>query len=95
MPAILLYITATLLLLAVVSFPYGYYVTLRFVACAVFLGSTAVSYDRGHKKIPWVYAAFAILFNPLIKIHLPREAWTLVDMAAGVVLFATAASIKR
>jgi hypothetical protein len=36
----------------------------------------------------------ALVFNPFIKIHFPKEMWAVVDVAAGVLLLATAKAVK-
>ena len=44
--------------------------------------------------LPWVYGLIAVLFNPIVKIHLPKEAWAFVDVGAGVLLLVTAKTVK-
>lgn len=36
--------------------------------------------------LPWVLGAFALLFNPLMPVHLDREIWAFLDVMAGGVL---------
>jgi hypothetical protein len=35
-----------------------------------------------------------VLFNPIIKIHLPKEYWVVIDVVAGILLLATKGKIK-
>ncbi|MDD5580967.1 MAG: hypothetical protein PHY16_17045 [Methylobacter sp.] len=74
--------------------PYGYYMLLRLVACGVFAFAAFVSFDRKHKTLPWVFGLVALLFNPIIKVHLPKEVWALVDVATAILLLATAKPVK-
>jgi hypothetical protein len=79
--------TAAALLLAWAPLPYGYYQLLRFAvtACALWL-----LFSRGWDNHPvWsksVLIGLAVLFNPLIPIHLSREIWTVIDPIAAALL---------
>jgi hypothetical protein len=86
MPVIIIYISAVMLFLGVIPLPYGYYTLLRFVTTIVFIWAAYVSYNRGRKKITWLFCLVAILFNPFIIIHLPKELWSVVDVVAGIFL---------
>jgi len=90
MPQAVIYISAAMLFLGSIPLPYGYYMLLRLVACGVFAYAAFVSYTRKNQTLPWVYGLLAVLFNPLIKIHLPKEVWMVVDVGAGILLLATA-----
>jgi len=94
MPMAVIYICAAMLLVGAVPLPYGYYMLLRLVACGVFAFAAFVSFDRKHKTLPWVFGLLALLFNPIIKVHLPKDAWAFVDVAAAILLLATAKAVK-
>lgn len=74
--------------------PYGYYKLLRLVTFGVFAFAAFISYARKHEILPVVYGFIALIFNPFIKIHFPKDIWMLIDIAAGILLLATAKSIK-
>lgn len=95
MPVAVIYICAAMLFLGAAPLPYGYYTLLRLVACGVFAFAAFVAYGRKNKVLPWVYALLALVFNPIIKVHLPKELWAFVDIGAGVLLLATAKSVKE
>ena len=59
------------------------------VACGVFAYAAFLAAHRKHKFLPWVFSLLALLFNPIVEVHLPKELWVLVDVVAGVVLLAT------
>lgn len=94
MPTAVIYVTAAMLFLGAAPLPYGYYMLLRLVACGVFAFAAFITFDRKRKALPWVYCFMALVFNPIIKIHFPKEMWAVVDVASGVLLLATAKAIK-
>ena len=49
---------------------------------------------KGEKLLPWVYLLAAIVFNPLVKVRLPKEAWMALDVAAGALLLLTARRLR-
>lgn len=94
MPTAVIYICAAMLFIGAAPLPYGYYMLLRLVACGVFAFAAFVSFDRKHKTLPWVFGLLALLFNPIIKVHLPKEAWAFVDVAAAILLLVSAKAVK-
>ena len=64
--------------------PYGYYVLLRFVVCAV---SIYAIYVRRDSKSEYVVALVGItlLFNPVIPVYLTKLLWVLINL--GVAYF--------
>jgi len=91
-------LAASLILLGLGVFlelPYGFYTLLRLVVCitGVYLGWLA--YQK--QKWGWftVFALLALLFNPLVVVHLERELWVVIDLIAGVILLASAWGLKK
>lgn len=80
-------IAAIMLLLALAPFPYGYYKLLRLVVCGVSLYVAFTAFNWQKMWAVWVFGFVAILFNPLIPIHLSREIWQLIDMACALLFF--------
>ena len=95
MPIPVIYITVAMLLIGVAPLPYGYYTLLRIVATIVFAWAAYITFERDNKTLPWIYALIAILFNPIIKIHLPKELWIFIDIGAGVFLLSTKSRIEE
>ena len=93
MPRLVIYATAAMLLLGAAPMPYGYYTLLRLVGCIVFAAAAFAALARRYATLPWVYGLMALVFNPVFKLHFPKELWALIDVAAAVLLFATAKSI--
>lgn len=63
--------------------PYGYYALLRWVVCPCFGYVAYKAYQFG--KIPWVWilGITAVLFNPIVPVHLNREMWFIFDLVAA------------
>lgn len=83
---ILIITASTFLFIALFDgLPYGYFTLLRFVICIV---SAYLAYKiyKDNKESLWVWAFgfIAILFNPIIIIHLQREQWWVIDLIAGI-----------
>jgi hypothetical protein len=86
-------VACVLLLIAVASMPYGYYRFLRIVI-TIIAGINAFSiFERDNKTLFIVFLAVAILFNPLIPIHLDKATWTPIDLIVGL-FFGITAFIK-
>ncbi|OOY36781.1 hypothetical protein BOV89_10655 [Solemya velum gill symbiont] len=95
MPIFLSLGTSALLLLALLPFPYGYYTFLRIVATITFGWAAYASYQDEGSILPWIYGLFAIIFNPLIPVHLTREIWAVIDIAAAGFLLATSKYLNK
>ncbi len=79
------FIAAALLFAALAPWDDGYYRLLRLVTCAA-----AIFFIWGscHVKYYWAvgpFAFIALLFNPLLPIHLTRDNWQIFDVVCGVV----------
>ena len=82
--------TGAALLLALAPMPYGYYQLLRIAVtvCALWLLFFAQDWNDHPKWARATLITIAVLFNPLLPIHLNRELWTIIDpITAGVLVF--------
>ena len=74
--------------------PYGYYIILRFVVCGVcaYLAVRAFQID----KIGWVLIVgiTAVIYNPIIRVHLAREIWSVVNIATIIMLIVTIQTLR-
>jgi len=78
-----------LLLLAIPEgiWPYGYFVLLRWIVAGVALLVLWTAYNLERKRWVWLMAGIAILFNPVIPIHLDKATWQFIDLVtAGIFL---------
>lgn len=60
--------------------PYGYYVLLRWVLCGIFAYIAFQALENRKKEWVWIFGITAAVYNPIIKIHLGREVWSLVNL---------------
>jgi len=65
-------IAAIMLLGSLARWPYGYYQLLRFVVCGVSVYVAYVAYKWQKIWATWLFGIIAVLFNPIIPIHLSR-----------------------
>lgn len=93
MPKHVVYTLAGMLFIGAAPLPYGYYMFLRLIACGVFAYASFLAYSKNCRALPWVYGLLALLFNPFVKIHLPKEMWVFVDIGAGILVLATARKV--
>ena len=86
---------AALLLLALADLPYGYYTFLRLVVCAV--AAFGAFRAAASKSEVWavVLGGVALLFNPIIPVHLDRETWAPIDVVTAAVLSVSALRVKE
>ena len=77
------FVAAALIGLAILPLPYGYYTFLRIAITGI---SAYLAYLRKHNKDRrfYILVAIAILFNPLIPIHFPREIWMPIDIILAI-----------
>ena len=79
-------VAAAMLLGALGRRPYGYYTLLRIVTC----GAASYAAWRAHewRRAPWLWGmvAVAVLFNPIIPVHLSREVWQAIDVLTAAAL---------
>ncbi len=64
--------------------PYGYYVLLRWVVSGTSVYRFCTAAEAARKGWMWFFAAAAILFNPIVPIHLDREIWQVIDVLVGI-----------
>ena len=64
--------------------PYGYYILLRWVCCAVFVYIAIQALTQ--EKIGWVwfFGVTVIIYNPIIKVYGTREMWTVINLVTIV-----------
>ncbi|MCL6678632.1 hypothetical protein LZ519_04775 [Sphingomonas sp. RG327] len=74
------------LAVALLELPYGYYVLLRLVVCGVCIHLAVQENNAGRTGWTWVLGAVAILYNPIFRIHLNRDIWSVVNIAT-ILLF--------
>lgn len=82
------FVAATLLLLATYDLPIGYYTFLRIAVCIV--AACAIWHESNKRRSAvWfiLLGAIAVLFNPVIPVHLgSRDLWVPFNLASAALL---------
>lgn len=79
-------VIAVLFFLCLVDMPYGFYQLVRFVGLIGFVILAYQSNQKGKQKEMYIFLALALLFQPIFKIALGRQIWSIIDVLVGVVL---------
>ncbi|MDD5746207.1 MAG: hypothetical protein PHO30_02975 [Candidatus Omnitrophica bacterium] len=66
--------------------PYGYYVLLRWVCCAIFVFLTITSFENKKENWIWIFGVLAFIYNPIIRIHLNKFLWTIINLVSIVTI---------
>jgi hypothetical protein len=85
---------ALMLFGALASWPYGYYQILRFVVCGVGAYIAYMAYNWQKVWAMWLFGVIAILFNPIVPIHLARDIWQPIDLMCALLFVAIAVILK-
>jgi len=88
-------IAALMLFGALGDWPYGYYQLLRFVVCGVSAYIAFIAYQWQKLWATWLFGFIAVLFNPLVPIHLSREIWQTIDMVCALLFYFVAFAPKE
>ena len=88
-------IAAIMLLLALAPWPYGYYQVLRLVVCGVAVYVAFMGYTWQKMWAMWLFGFIAVLFNPLLPIHLSRQIWQAIDVVCGILFMVIAVILKQ
>jgi hypothetical protein len=71
---------------AFADLPYGYYQLLR-VAITGYAAWTAwQAFENNRTTWAWTFGFLAVLYNPLIKISLDREIWSVVNLVTATII---------
>jgi hypothetical protein len=81
-------VPALMCLIAITDLPYGYYQLVRFAVCGTcaFLAYSNFQSRRALNGWLILLVAIAVLFNPIVPIHLTKEIWRWVDGLVAVTL---------
>lgn len=76
-----------LLILGLLEMPYGYYQFLRLAICGVTLYSLYASKPlQENGLLKWLIIAVAVIYNPILPLHLPKETWMLINVGTTAFL---------
>ena len=66
---------------------YSFYTLLRWICCAVFAYSAFAAHQKNRMPWVWIFGLLAVLFNPILPLHLQRDTWQILDWGAiGVIV---------
>jgi hypothetical protein len=96
LPRALWIIPALVLIIAAFPLPYGYYMFVRIVACLTCALLAYSAYRSTPPAVLWTaaFALLAVLFNPVIPIHLTRKVWMTLDLGAATIILAHFAFVR-
>lgn len=69
--------------------PYGYYILLRWICCAIFAFLSFKAIDAYKKGWAWILGVTALIYNPIFRVHLNRELWLVVNIVTVIIAFAS------
>ena len=78
-------ISIIMLLLALNDFSSGYYTLLRIIVCGTSIYLLIAAKELKKISWIWIFGFIAILFNPIIKIHLDEDTWKIWDVVVALV----------
>ena len=66
--------------------PYGYYSISRLVVCGCSIFFTLRLVKTNQRNLAWLFGGIAVLYNPLIPVHLNEKAfWIIVNIATAII----------
>lgn len=87
-------IISLLLVLALGRHPYGYYVLLRWACCLTFAYLAFRAKNVGNERWVWILGITAALYNPILRIHLTREIWSVINVATVGIALASISALR-
>jgi len=85
---ILATVATAAVVLGLLDMPYGFYMLLRGLLCLAAAFGFAAARRRGDLPWSWAYGALAVLYNPVLPVHLgAKDLWILVNVGTLLVLW--------
>ena len=79
-------LTALACVVAVGTWPFAYYLSVRVLVSCVAGFGVVVSVRRGGSRWAWVLGGLIVVFNPVFPFPLSRELWQIADLTAAATL---------
>ena len=88
------YFSAILLVLGIFSWPYGYFVMLRWIVCgtAIVLANKYFELKLNHWTV--IFGCIALIFNPIFPVYLSKAVWVSIDFISAILFFLVGYSIR-
>ena len=84
MTAIIKILIAALLIGCLFKVPYGYFQFIRIAGCIGFCYLAYKEFEEKRTTTGLLSVAFAILLNPVFKIHFTRKIWNNIDLVIAI-----------
>lgn len=75
--------------------PYGYYMLLRWACCGVFSYLAYQAFLNRSYGWVWVLGITAAVYNPIVRVHLNRELWTVINLITVGIAAASVFFLQR
>jgi len=75
--------------------PYGYYILLRWVCCGIFAYLAFQAFEQEKQGWVWILGITAAFYNPIIRVHLTREIWSVINVVTIGIAAASVFAIKN
>jgi hypothetical protein len=85
--------SAIMLLVSIINLPYGYYTLLRLVVTFTAIITANYFYKISSPTKVVIFSFIALLFNPLIPVHLNKPLWLIIDIALAIYMYSISKSI--
>jgi CheY-like chemotaxis protein len=69
--------------------PYGYYILLRWVCCGIFIYLAIQALEEEKQSWVWVFGITALVYNPIFRVRLNRELWSIINLVTIVIAVAS------
>ena len=79
---------ASACVIALADWPYGYYQLLRLAVTGYAAWIAWQAFKGNRTTWAWIFGFLAMLYNPVIKIALDRDIWSLVNLATAAIIAA-------
>jgi FtsH-binding integral membrane protein len=67
--------------------PYAYYILLRWVCCGIFFYLSFQALEQEKQNFVWILGITALIYNPIFRVHLNRELWSIINIITIVIAF--------
>lgn len=74
--------------------PYGYYILLRWICCAVFVYLAIHAWNLGRNGWVWILGVTAAIYNPILRVHSTREMWSIANLVTIGLAMASISVLK-
>jgi hypothetical protein len=75
--------------------PYAYYILLRWVCCGIFAYLAFQASEQKKQRWVWVLGITALFYNPIFRVHLNRELWSIVNVVTIIILITSIVTENR